>query len=139
MIRPTVPETELERLRRSLNLQLEIVQDGEKRGIKVVWARQGRDQITLWDETGSWLGMPERLEAAIYGGLPDQPEKIEPVIPKQFANINAAIEWGMSQSVFQDPAGARQTYDEVKQKHKPKTAAEMASYWTTEVLKRRKK
>jgi len=139
VIRPTVPETELERLRRSLNLQLEIVQDGEKRGVKVVWARQGREQITLWDETGRWLGMPERLEAAIYGGLPDQPEKTETTLPKQFANINAALEWGMSQGVFQDTAGARQAYDEVKQKHKPKTATEMASYWTTEVLKRRKK
>ncbi|MGH7454485.1 MAG: AAA family ATPase [bacterium] len=138
VIRPTVPETELERLKRSINLQLEIVQDGERRGIKVVWARQGRNQITLWDETGRWLGMPERIEATVYGGLPEQ-EKAETSIPKQFANIEAAIEWGMSQGVFQDPASARQAYDEVKQKNKPKTAAEMASYWTTEVLSRQKK
>jgi len=138
VIRPTVPETELERLKRSINLQLEIVQDGERRGIKVMWARQGRHQITLWDETGRWLGMPERLEAAVYGGLPDQ-EKTETSIPQQFANIEAAIEWGISQGAFPDAASARQAYDEVKQKNKPKTAAEMASYWTAEVLRRQKK
>jgi hypothetical protein len=138
VIRPTVPETELERLKRSINLQLEIVQENERRGIKVIWARQGRNQITLWDETGRWLGMPERLEAAVYGGLPDQ-EKAETDIPKQFANIEAAIEWGMSQGVFQDTASARQAYDEIKQKKKPKTATEMASYWTAEVLRLRKK
>lgn len=138
VIRPTVPETELERLKRSINLQLEVVQENERRGIKVVWARQGRHQITLWDETGRWLGMPERLEAAVYGGLPDQ-EKAETGMPKQFANIEAAIAWGMSQGVFPDAGGARQAYDEVKQKKKPKTATEMASYWTAEVLRRRKK
>lgn len=138
VIRPTVPETELERLKRSINMQLEIVQDDERRGIKVIWARQGRKQITLWDETGRWLGMPERLETAVYGGLPDQ-EKAETSIPKQFANIEAAIEWGISQGVFQDTASARQAYDEVKLKSKPKTAAEMASYWTTEVLSRQKR
>jgi hypothetical protein len=138
VIRTTVPETELERLRRSINLQLEIVQEKERRGIKVVWARQGRNQITLWDETGRWSGMPERLEAAVYGGLPDQ-EKAEPGVPKQFPNIEAAIAWGTSQGVFPDAASARQAYDEVKRKNKPKTAAEMASYWTAEVLRRRKK
>lgn len=138
VIRPTVPETELERLKRSINLQLEIVQDGERRGIKVIWARQGRNQIIFWDETGRWLGMPERVEAAVYGGLPDQ-EKVETGIPKQFANIEAALAWGMSQGVFQDAASARQAYDEIKRKNKPKTAAEMAYYWTAEVLRRRKK
>jgi len=137
VIRPTVPETELERLKRSINLQLEIVQDGEKRGIKVVWARQGCQQITLWDETGRWLGMPERVEAAVYGNLPE-PAKAETVIPKQFTNIDAALEWGISQGVFPDAASARRAYDEIKQKNKPKTAAEMASYWTAEVLHRRK-
>lgn len=138
VIRPTVPETELERLKRSLNLQLEIVQDGDKRGIKVVWARQGRQQITLWDETGRWLDMPERLEAAVYGGSPEQ-EKAGVQIPKQFANIDAALEWGITQGVFSDAAGARKIYDELKQKNKPKTATEMASYWTAEVLRRKKK
>lgn len=138
VIRPTLPETELERLKRSINLQLEVVQENEKRGIKVIWARQGRNQITLWDETGRWLGMPERIEAAVYGSLPEQ-EKVETNIPKQFANIEAAIAWGMSQGVFQDTASARQTYDEIKRKNKPKTATEMASYWMAEVLRRRKK
>lgn len=138
VIRPTVPETELERLKRSLNLQLEIVQDGDKRGINVVWARQGRQQFTLWDETGGWLGMPERLEAAVYGGWPE-PKKTDVTIPQPFANIEAALEWAISQGVFPDAASARKAYEEIKQKNKPKTATEMASYWTAEVLNRRKK
>ena len=66
----TVPQTELDRLKRSLNLELEIVQEGERRGIKVTWARRGRcDVPVLWDESGTWAGLPERIEAAIYGGL----------------------------------------------------------------------
>ena len=38
-------------------------------GIHVDWARRGRADLTLWDDTGIWKGMPEKIEQAIYGGL----------------------------------------------------------------------
>ncbi len=62
----TISDTEIERLRRSLNVQLEIVIEGTKRGIKVAWARQGRSGQTIFDDTGTWIGMPEKIEASIY-------------------------------------------------------------------------
>jgi hypothetical protein len=69
----TVPQTELDRLKRSLNLELEIVQEGDRRGIRVTWARRGRcDVPVLWDESGTWAGLPERIEAAVYGGLGEE-------------------------------------------------------------------
>lgn len=64
----TISDTEIERLRRSLNVQLEIVADVTKRAVKVVWARQGRSGMTIYDDTGTWAGMPEKIEAAIYDG-----------------------------------------------------------------------
>ena len=62
----TISDTEIERLRRSLNVQLEIVIEGSKRGVKVAWARQGRSGQTIFDDTGKWIGMPEKIEASIY-------------------------------------------------------------------------
>ena len=66
VIKATISDTEIERLRRSLNVQLEIVIEGSKRGIKVAWARQGRSGQTIFDDTGTWIGMPEKIEASIY-------------------------------------------------------------------------
>ena len=59
----TVSRTELARLQRSLNVQLRVVEDKGKRGIHVDWARRGRADLTLWDDTGIWKGMPEKIEA----------------------------------------------------------------------------
>jgi hypothetical protein len=66
VIKATISDTEIERLRRSLNVQLEIVIEGSKRGVKVAWARQGRSGMTIFDDTNTWVGMPEKIEAAIY-------------------------------------------------------------------------
>jgi hypothetical protein len=66
VIKATISDTEIERLRRSLNVQLEIVIEGSKRGVKVAWARQGRSGMTIFDDKNTWAGMPEKIEAAIY-------------------------------------------------------------------------
>jgi hypothetical protein len=74
VVTATLPKTELERLRRSLNVELHLVADEatQRRGVKVVWTRQAgaRSGMTLWDESGTWQGMPERIEAAIYDAAP---------------------------------------------------------------------
>jgi hypothetical protein len=135
--RPTISETELSRLTRSINMQLQVVQDGNRRGIKVVWARHGNSQMVIWDESQKWIGMPERIEQAVYGGLDGtNPDRRLGDVPKQFPNIETAIEWAISKAAFTDVRDARKIYDELKQKHQPRNATKMARHWTKEVLQR---
>ena len=72
----SISAAELARLRRSLNMTLRVViDDTGKRGLTVEWCRRGRSGITLWDDSGSFCGMPERIEAACYDGLSTDAEK----------------------------------------------------------------
>ena len=134
----TVSRTELARLQRSLNVQLRVVDQKDKRGIHVDWARRGRADLTLWDDTGIWKGMPEKLEAAIYGGLSEAEQlKIEQATPTSFPNVETAIAWGFEQGVFEVINHARNAYDVVKRECQPKTAAEMWELWIADVLARK--
>ena len=65
-IRETLPETERERLFRSLNASLRIVRENDRRGILVEWSREGPSGMVIWDEQGHWKGVPERIEAVLY-------------------------------------------------------------------------
>ena len=65
----SVTRTELERLKRSINLRLRIVEQDGQRAVKVVWARRGRAGMTIPDTAGNWAGMPARIEAAVYDDL----------------------------------------------------------------------
>ena len=134
----TVSRTELARLQRSLNVQLRSVDDHGKRGLHVDWARRGRADLTLWDDTGIWQGMPEKLEAAIYGGLTAaEQEDLEQAPPTSFPNAETAIAWGFNQGVFEVINHARNAYDVVKRTCQPKTAAEMWEFWIADVLARK--
>ena len=140
--RTTVSETELARLTRSINVQLKVIQDGEKRGVEVVWARAGRSGLILWDETDCWIGMPEKIEASLYDGLTShEKEEIESNAPKVFPNSETAINWGFEQDAFDTIEEARKGYEFIKQQTNPKTAQEMANSWVTEVnaLKNKRK
>jgi len=137
LTRATVSATELVRLTRSINVQLEIVQSNGKRGIKVVWARRGHSGMTLWDETGNWRGMPEKIEHAIYDGLSeDEQERIAHSAPEVFASPELAIAWAIEQGAFDEIAHARNAYEKVKREHNPKTAREMAQLWIADVRRR---
>jgi hypothetical protein len=77
--------------------------------------------------------MPDRIEAAVYGGLsPEEQDRIE----HGFPNISSALAWGIQRGSFKDESSARLAYDEVKHKFQPQTASDMARHWTDEVLKR---
>src|SRR3954464_6746289 len=52
---------------RSLNASLRIVRENDRRGILVEWSREGPSGMVLWDELGHWKGVPERIEAVLYG------------------------------------------------------------------------
>jgi hypothetical protein len=140
--RSTVSETELARLTRSINVQLKIVQEGNKRGVEVLWARAGRSGLVIWDETGCWSGMPEKIEASLYDGLTSkEKEEIEANAPSVFPNSETAINWGYEQGAFASVEESRTGYEFIKNRDNPKTAQEMASAWVTEVsaLKNKRK
>ncbi|MBN2003955.1 MAG: AAA family ATPase [Anaerolineae bacterium] len=137
----TVSRTELARLMRSLNLQLEIVQDGARRGVKVAWARRGRahpEVPVLWDDSGKWAGMPEKVEAAVYAGLSEQERQaIEQRTPTSFASPEAAIAWGVERGAFRTIQHARNAYDKLKREQTPQSAEDMAALWAANVEYRR--
>jgi len=133
----TISAVELARLRRSLNMQLRIVEADGKRGIRVDWARRGRSGLTLWDDTGCWRGMPERIEQAVYGGLTvEQMNALETQAPTAFSGPEEAIAFGVEQGCFRDAVHAKNAYDKVKTERKPKTAGEMWAAWISEVQRR---
>ena len=137
LTKETLSATEVVRLTRSINAQLRIIVENGKRGIKVVWARRGRDGMTVWDETGNWKGMPELLEAAMYDGLSEEEQnRKEHARPEVFASPEIAVAWAMDQGAFDDVQHARNAYDKIKHTLNPKSAREMATVWCDDVAKR---
>lgn len=133
----SISTVELARLRRSLNMQLRVVEQAGKRGVVVDWARCGRSGQTLWDDTGCWKGMPERIEQAAYGGLTVKDmERIADSTPTAFVSAQAAIAWGFEQGAFNDAVHAQNAYDKLKGEKSPKTASEMWTFWIAEVRER---
>ena len=136
--RNSVSETELSRLMRSINMQLKIVQNGNKRGVEILWARRGRSGITVWDESGCWKNMPEQIEKAVYDGLTQQEkEQIEAETPAHFPNAETAINWGYEKGAFSTIEAARRCYETLKKEERPSTAQEMATLWITEIRARK--
>lgn len=136
--RSTVSETEIARLTRSINMQLEVVTDGNRHGIKIAWARRGRSGITIWDDSGSWKNMPERIEQEAYDGLSkSEQDAIEAQTPAVFPSAEVAISWGHEQGAFTDVEEARRLYNVIKQEYQPKNAQDMAALWVAEVNQRR--
>ncbi len=67
--RRSLPDLEVERLRRSHTLELSIVRDGARRGLRLDHARSGAPPgLTVWDTSVAWENMPDRIEAALAGG-----------------------------------------------------------------------
>jgi hypothetical protein len=128
----SITPVELARLNKHFNMSLSVVEEGNRRGIRVDYAQHGKYGMTIWDDNGYWRGVPERIEEAVYaGGVLDQPER-----PTSFASPDLAIAWGMAQGCFREEMHAKNAYEKVKAEMKPKTAAEMAAYWLAEVDKR---
>lgn len=134
----SISTVELARLRRSLNMQLRVFEQSGKRGIVIDWVRCGRSGLTLWDDTGCWKGMPERIEQAAYGGLTTEDmNRISVSTPTSFPNPQTAIAWGFEQGAFEDAMHAQNAYDKLKADKAPSTAAEMWRLWIEEVASRR--
>lgn len=135
--RATLSATERARLYRSINLELHVVEENDKRGIKVVWARRGRSGMIIWDNTRQWTMMPEKIEAAVYDGLSEaDQEKIEKAQPAGFASPEQAIAWGVEQGAFNALEHARNAYELLKRSKAPNSAAAMWKIWIDDVQRR---
>lgn len=133
----TVSALELVRLTRSINMQLQVVIENKKRGIKVTWCRSGRDGMTLWDDSGKWIGMPERIEQACYDGLSQEDmDRKELSAPETFASPEVAMAWGVAQGAFENEAHARNAYEKIKREQNPQNARHMAALWNADVQRR---
>lgn len=125
----SITPVELARLNKHFNMSLTVVEEGNRRGIRVDYAQHGKYGMTIWDDNGYWRGMPERIEEAVYaGGVLDQPER-----PTSFGGPDLAIAWGMAQGVFRDENHAKNSYDKLKAELRPKTAQEMWTAWIEKV------
>jgi hypothetical protein len=133
----SISAVELARLRRSLNMVLRVEEKDGKRSVTVDWARRGRSGITLWDDSGCWREMPEKIEQAVYGGLTvEDMERIEGQTPKTFSGPDDAIAWGNEQGCFRDAVHAKNGYEKCKADTQPKNAAEMWAAWVADVERR---
>lgn len=100
----SVSQMELARLWRNINIHCEIVvDDNGKRGVKVLAARGGRKGITIWDDSGKWENIRERLLQAVWGGL-TQTEQTDLLDdnPGLFSSSSQAIAWAIEQGAFDD-------------------------------------
>lgn len=111
----TITDLELSRLWRNINLKTEIVIDSNgKRGLKILSARGGRSGFVIWDETGKWKGIRQRVEKEVWGGLTqdDQTKLIQDAV--LFSGPDEAIRWGMDSGVFGDEQHAKNSYEALK-------------------------
>jgi hypothetical protein len=156
-VRETLPETERERLFRSLNASLRIVRENDRRGILVEWSREGPSDMVIWDELGHWNGVPERIEAALYGrGGDTKPTPPKPVTAEHasadpeegvkgpqaenvltFYSPAEAISWAVEQGAFPDTFAAEIAYDQLRGEMKPRNAKEMYISWIGFVRKQK--
>lgn len=67
----TMSAIELARLNMSINMTLQVVVNGTRRGVLIERNRFGHEGITVWDDSpkGDWEGFWEKLEAEAYKGL----------------------------------------------------------------------
>lgn len=131
--RTSIPETELIRLRRSLNAILRLEVDGDRRSVLIEWARNGKHGIRLFDDAGGWAGMPELIEQAMYS----EGVKTGDSMPTSFTSATDAIAWGMEQGCFRDARHAQAAYEKLKGEKQPKSAGEMWTAWIANVMERK--
>lgn len=117
----TITTLELARLYRNINMKVEIVVDANgKRGVKVLEARGGRTGMTIWDDSGKWVNIRQRMEEAIWGGLTkEEQDTLVSDTTVRFGSPEQAIAWGYNYSqdttnFFDDAAHAKASYEKLK-------------------------
>lgn len=136
-VNTTVTDLELIRLQKHLNAKLEIVvaPASGMRGIKVLWSRAGRSGETLWDDTGIWEGMPERIESYMYDDLTADEKEVIAESNGTWKGATDAIAWAWEMSkkngdFYKDARHAENSYDKLKKE----LFAELGSELTSEIM-----
>lgn len=125
----TITDVELARLNKHFNMSLTVVEEGNRRGIRVDYAQHGKYGMTIWDDNGYWRGVPEKIEEAVYAsGVLAEQER-----PTSFGGVAQAIAWGMAQGVFRDEVHAKNSYEKLKAEKDPKSAQAMWDAWIAKV------
>lgn len=112
----SVSTLELSRIYRNINIKCEIVVDKSgKRGVKVLEARGGRTGITIWDDSGTWQNIRQRLEQEVWGGLTEQEQK-ELVDNVVLTSPEQAVAWAVEYApdLFKDNQHAINSYEKLK-------------------------
>ena len=139
IVRESLSPTEVVRLHRSVNAQMNIVTDERgRRGVRVIWCRQGRSGFTLWDKTTSWKGMPEELDVAMYDLLtPEEQKRIAEAVPDVFQSHEAAVAWAVEQEgAFKAITHAQNAYKKLLREHQPITMVAFSPLWVADVRRR---
>lgn len=133
-ITTSIPKLEIARMMHTLNAKLRVVTDekSQKRGIFVEWSR-GRDGMTLWDASGCWLGMPEKLEAAMYDGLSEE-ELARKKPPTGFKGPDQAIAWAVEYGAYATLTEGKDAYNSLRETGNPPTAPAMWELWIAHVM-----
>ena len=76
----------------------------------------------MWDESGTWAGMPERIEEYMYDGL-SQEEK-QTIASGTFNTTEGAIAFGMESGKYKDEQHAQNDYKKFKKELKVQYANE---------------
>ena len=149
----SIPELELTRLMMDINLKLQIVVDkNERRGVKVLFARGGRTDFVIWDDSGNWEGIRERLLNEVWGGLTEEEQtQLEGAIPTGFKTGQEAKDWAWEYSQnnggdYKDAQHVLNSYNKVKADLEAKladtneklTSALFFSTWIEHVVNRTK-
>jgi hypothetical protein len=126
--RQTLTETERKRLFRNLDAVLTgVIDKNGRRGLEVENLRPSRDQkvtTVLWDDSGTWEGMPERIDEFLRPVA-----QAKGVTPTAFASRDEALNAAIKKGVFADLAAAEKAYNELKATKKPSSAGEMFAAW----------
>lgn len=106
-----------------------------RRGIQVAWSR-GQAGGIVWDDSGTWIGVPEKIDAIMYPAGLKTKVGSAPEPPEVFASPEQAIAWGLEQGGFRALQHARNSYEKLKRERNPQTAREMARLWKEHVAEK---
>lgn len=113
---------EFGRLGRDITISLEVVKDAnDKRGVFVKMARRGRSGFVIWDDSGQWENIRERILESVWGGLTkEDQDAIEKQLPETFDSYSDALRWAWNYSeengkFFNDAAHAKNSMKALKE------------------------
>jgi len=144
----SVTDLEIGRIYRNINIKCEIVADPKgKRGLRVLEARGGRVGMTIWDDSGNWENIRQRLEEEVWGGLTKQEQyKLADERSIKLTSPQHAMSWAWEFSqnngdFFADAMHVKNAYEKLKEILKEQmgdelTAPIMFEGWKQEVFRR---